>query len=278
MRKSPDSVDTSSLQQIQPTVKPDVASRLKQYCDGVKTINVPKNVSHEVKQQLRKYKSVRSGTHFQCFIADAMLIGCRFSSVPQLHLLQSPGGYRKQLTFDEEPSVRAVPLRKNDSGCTQVIYAQDEGGDEYSRYHLLDTRTGTSTSMAAEDDGKLKNSASPCLSQDGGLLAYATTRRNGKDKDIYFVDLRGRETLERVLADSQLLMRNLPNAPMCSPIGWSASGDSLLVSIWFSASNTRIAMVNLNQGLVSHGQSGMRLLEIHSGLAPIDTAKEYSRP
>ena len=145
--------------------------------------------------------------------------------MPQLHHLvfSGPGQKQQQLTFDDEPSVNAVRLRRGDPDCSEIIYSQDEGGDEYYTYHHLDTRNGVSTPMAGPLDGKLKNSAVPCLSSDGTLLAYSTTRRNGKDNDIYMVDMKSSQSgFQGLLGQSQLLMCNMRNAPNCAPIAWSS--------------------------------------------------------
>ena len=97
------------VQEQSPRKGDSARSRLQPYPDaaGVQTINVPP-VPQEVRETIAAYKCVRTGTHFECWLGDSgMVISTRFGSVPQLHLVQSAGGYRKQLTFDDEPAAHA---------------------------------------------------------------------------------------------------------------------------------------------------------------------------
>lgn len=110
-----------------------------------------------------------------------MLITTRFGATPQLHLLKQPGGARRQLTFSNEP-IGGASWRPG--GGTSFIYSQDTGGGEFFQLHRFDPAEGRSTLLT---DGKSRNTG-PVWSHDGAQLAWTSTRRNGKDNDVWLMD------------------------------------------------------------------------------------------
>ena len=64
------------------------------------------------------------------------------------------------------------------------IYTKDFDGNEMYQMYRYEPRTKTSTLLT---DGKSRN-LYPIWSNSGRWLAYSSTRRNGKDMDVYIVD------------------------------------------------------------------------------------------
>ncbi len=118
----------------------------------------------------------------------AILIATRFANTAQLHRVAMPMGARTQLSFEAEPVNGSYAPRKGD-----VLVAQkDTGGDEYFQlYTLAEGRLRLLT------DGKSRNETN-AWSQDGALLGFSSTRRNGADADLYTVDPRRPETAHMV--------------------------------------------------------------------------------
>ncbi|HEX9500899.1 MAG TPA: hypothetical protein VGA10_04525 [Thermoanaerobaculia bacterium] len=110
-----------------------------------------------------------------------MLITTRFGNTPQLHLVKMPGGARQQLTFFSD-RVLGGGFRPNDPNT--ILFTRDIGGGEFFQLYRFDLRSGDVTLLT---DGKSRNTSSRS-SRDGKWLAYASTRRNGKDTDLYIVD------------------------------------------------------------------------------------------
>ena len=110
-----------------------------------------------------------------------MLLSTRFADSLQLHLVTTPGGARRQLTFFSDPVAGGSyePARGE-----YFVFMQDTGGGEFYqlyRYDLADARAVLLT------DGKSRNSG-PTWATAGGRFAYTSTRRNGKDTDLYVID------------------------------------------------------------------------------------------
>lgn len=79
-----------------------------------------------------------------------MLISTRFADAAQLHLVKSPGGARRELTFLPEP-VNAGSFRPKTGEC--IVFAQDTGGAEAYQLYRYDTATG----RIPLTDGKSRN-------------------------------------------------------------------------------------------------------------------------
>ncbi|MBI2925396.1 MAG: S9 family peptidase [Verrucomicrobia bacterium] len=110
-----------------------------------------------------------------------VLITTRFADSTQLHLVRMPGGARKQLTFFTEP-VAGGSFRPERGDC--LVFSQDTGGGEFYQLYRYDLADGNVTLLT---DGKSRNTGAR-WSRSGHRLAYTSTRRNGKDNDIYVMD------------------------------------------------------------------------------------------
>jgi dipeptidyl aminopeptidase/acylaminoacyl peptidase len=120
-----------------------------------------------------------------------MLIATRFADVAQVHQVKMPGGARSQLTFFKEPA-RSPSYRPKNGDF--FVFSKDIGGNEFFQLFRYDLATGDITLLT---DGKSRNT-DPVWSENGSLLAYGSTRRNGKDVDLYVMDPRDAKTDLRV--------------------------------------------------------------------------------
>jgi dipeptidyl aminopeptidase/acylaminoacyl peptidase len=118
----------------------------------------------------------------------AVLISTRFANVPQLHRVDMPLGARTQISFEAEPVSGSYAPVKGDI----ILVSKDRGGDEYFQLHTL--KDGRLTLLT---DGKSRN-ARGAWSQDGELVAFSSTRRNGVDSDLYVMDPRDPSTARLV--------------------------------------------------------------------------------
>ena len=110
-----------------------------------------------------------------------LLITTRFADSMQLHLVKSPGAARKQLTFLPEP-VGGGRFQPKTGAC--VVFSQDTGGGEFYQLYRYDVADGRITLLT---DGTSRNTGG-AWSDSGKWLAYSSTRRTGKDTDLYIMD------------------------------------------------------------------------------------------
>jgi len=139
-------------------------------------------LSAELKQDVGRYLEFRAAAFNDWHPARReLLITTRFADTAQLHLLKMPGGARRQLTFFNEP-VAGGSFRPKTGEC--LVFAQDTGGGEFYQLYRYDLADGSVTLLT---DGKSRNS-SPVWSHSGRQFAYTSTRRNGRDTDLYLMD------------------------------------------------------------------------------------------
>ncbi|MDQ5846076.1 MAG: S9 family peptidase, partial [Acidobacteriota bacterium] len=110
-----------------------------------------------------------------------MLISTRFGETNQVHLLKMPGGARTQLTFSRE---RAGGASYRPKTGEFFIFNRDVGGNEFFQYYRYDRADGTTTLLT---DGKSRNTGWN-WSNAGDRAVYMSTRRNGKDTDLYIIN------------------------------------------------------------------------------------------
>src|SRR5271156_3883775 len=107
-----------------------------------------------------------------------MLISTRFADTFQIHQVKMPGGARTQLTFYVD-DVRSALYPPN--GGDSFVFSKDIGGGEFYQLYRYDHSTGAVTLLT---DGKSRNTGE-VWSNDGTKIAYSSTRRDGKDVDIW---------------------------------------------------------------------------------------------
>jgi len=148
---------------------------------AIATEGVPP-VPPAITQRLAQFQSARSAS-FEDFGPDgSILIATRFAETSQLHVVPFPGGRREQITFTPEPVSGGVFV----PGTPDVLYTQARGGDENYQVYRLDRKQGRSTLLT---DGKSRNGLGP-LSRAADRVVLSSNRRNGKDTDLYLLDLK----------------------------------------------------------------------------------------
>src|SRR6202161_2347169 len=107
-----------------------------------------------------------------------MLIATRFADTFQIHKVKMPAGARTQLTFyaDDVRSAKYPP-----KGGDSFVFSKDIGGGEFYQLYRYDHASGAVTLLT---DGKSRNTGE-VWSNDGTKIAYSSTRRDGKDVDIW---------------------------------------------------------------------------------------------
>jgi dipeptidyl aminopeptidase/acylaminoacyl peptidase len=167
-----------------------------------------------------------------------MLIGTRFGDTNQLHLVKFPGGARTQLTFFPERAGGGAFRPKTGD---YFVFNRDAGGNEFFQYYRYDVATGDVTLLT---DGKSRNTGSS-FSNGGEWLAYASTRRNGKDNDIYVVNPARPET-------TRLLLQ--VDSGGWSAGDWSPDDRRLLVTEFVSANESYLWSVDFDAAGGAAGQ------------------------
>jgi dipeptidyl aminopeptidase/acylaminoacyl peptidase len=149
--------------------------------DALVTDGIPK-LPVKLAETAGRYAEYRSGLPADWHPARReMLIATRFGNTVQTHLVKMPGGARQQLTFFTEPVYGGSYHPK---GADYFVFSKDMGGGEWYQLFRYDFETGESTMLT---DGKSRNERGP-WSTSGDLIAYSSTRRTGRDSDLWVVN------------------------------------------------------------------------------------------
>ena len=185
------------------------------------------------------YSEARSAGVFGWHPVDrTLLISTRFADTPQVHEVRGPGADRRQLTFFRD-RVAAASYPPKWAGAAPAghsgdffVFARDVGGDEFAQLWRFDRATGKSTLLT---DGKSKNNLGPWDNR-GARIAYTSTRRNGKDTDIYVVDPRD--------PTSDVMVVQVEGGGW-SPLDWSPDDERLLVENYVSVNESQLWEVSI---------------------------------
>jgi dipeptidyl aminopeptidase/acylaminoacyl peptidase len=165
-------------------------------------------------------------------IRREILISTRFGDVPQLHLVATPGAARQQLTFYQD-SVASARFHPN--GGDYILFQKDIGGGEWYQLYRYDLKTGDVTLLT---DGKARNLPGPWSSA-GDQIAYMSTRRNGKDTDLWLMNPSDPKSDHMV-------------APLTGggwePQDWSADDKKILLTEEISINETYLWLVDTTTG------------------------------
>ena len=145
---------------------------------------IPK-IPAEIAEKIGSYTEFRSAGFTSWHpLKREMLVSTRFGDTAQVHRVKSPGGARTQLTFfPDRVAGAAYPPKTADF----FLFSKDKGGDEFRQLYRYDVATGAITLLT--DGGRSQNGGGT-WSTSGERIAYGSTRRNGKDRDVYVMDPR----------------------------------------------------------------------------------------
>ncbi|MBV8215011.1 MAG: S9 family peptidase [Verrucomicrobia bacterium] len=163
---------------------------------------------------------------------DQMLILTRFADTRQVHLVKFPGGDRKQLTFFPD-SIESATFPEEPANY--FVFAKDTGGNEFYQFYRFDLDSGDTTLLT---DGKSRNEYG-LWSHQGRRLAYTSTRRNGKDTDLYLIDDANPAT-DHLLTEA--------DSAGWQPADWSYDNRTLLVRQEISINETNLFLVDTSTG------------------------------
>ena len=113
----------------------------------------------------------------------SILITTRFADTSQVHQVKFPDGARSQLTFFPD---RVLTASYQPTKGDYFLFLKDVGGGEWYQIYRYDLTSGDSTLLT---DGKSRN-LDVVWNHAGDRIAYSSTRRNGKDTDIWMMDPR----------------------------------------------------------------------------------------
>jgi Tol biopolymer transport system component len=162
-----------------------------------------------------------------------MLISTRFGNSNQIHYVKFPGGARTQITFFEEPVGSAIfePVKGE-----YFLFLRDIGGNEFAQIYRYDLSDKKITLLT---DGKKSQNGNIVWSNKGDRIAFASTERNGQDRDIYILDPRNP-------ASKKMVVENTGGG--WGVADWSIDDSKLLLEEYLSINESRLYLVDINSG------------------------------
>lgn len=189
----------------------------------------------DIREKMNQYQNTRSAS-FSDWSADgkSILLSTRFGDVNQLHIIDHAGGARKQITFFKEPVNGGVfiPLPRTQ----RFMYTKDVGGNEFSQLFVFDLANGSYKMIS--DGGRSQNSL-PSFSNSGQQFCVVSTRRNGKDYDLYLYDTQTPDKGKIILQ----------NGGSWSVADWSPDDKKMVVELYISANRSEIYLLDIATGL-----------------------------
>jgi dipeptidyl aminopeptidase/acylaminoacyl peptidase len=201
--------------------------------DGNVVLEDVPEVPESLRAQLNRYLNTRrAGFADWVGEGEGLYITTRFGDVSQLHRVDAPGGARHQLTFFDEP-IGGIVRRPGDA---TLIFSMDAGGNEFAQLFRLDPASGEHRMLT---DGESRN-GSAVWNRDGSLLAFQSTRRDGRSNDVWLMEADRPETA-RVVVEA-------PDGAWWAPMDFSADGRWLLIAQYVSITDSRIHRLDLDTG------------------------------
>ncbi len=191
-------------------------------------------IPSRIVERMNQYQNVRSAGFVDWDPSgEGMLIATRFAETTQLHYVARPDGARRQLTFFPEPVSYATfcpdPTRQ------LYLLVKDTGGNEFYQIHAADRRSGRFHLLT---DGKSRHEFN-VWNKKGSRFIFTSTRRNGKDNDLYLAET------ERP-NDAKLL---LTVEGTWSALDWSDDDRYVLLGEYLSVTESRHYLLEVETGI-----------------------------
>lgn len=184
----------------------------------------------DIPLQLAPWLEVRSAS-FQDFLPDGgVLISTRFGNAAQLHRVDRPLAAREQLTFATEPVASARV-----QGAS-IVFSRDAGGNENAQLWQLGLRGGEAQRLT---DGRSRHGGA-LGSPDGKQLVFFGNARNGRDQDIYILEMGGGAPRLLIAAQGQTWQ----------PLDWSRDGSRLLLRNFISVTESQLFVAEVGTGAI----------------------------
>jgi dipeptidyl aminopeptidase/acylaminoacyl peptidase len=188
-----------------------------------------------VAARMRQYLNARGAALLDWHPSgEGMLIATRFGDTTQVHHVARPGGARTQLTFFDEPVTEASWLRRRPQAG--FVFRMDQGGGEFYQYYAYDLGRGAHRLLT---DGKSRNEGW-LPSYAGDRAAFLSTKRNGRDYDLYLASDDGA---------SVRLLREL--AGQWHVLDWSPDDAALVVRHYVSIVDSTLHVIDTKSGALT---------------------------
>jgi dipeptidyl aminopeptidase/acylaminoacyl peptidase len=184
--------------------------------------------------ELNRYTNVRGAGFVEWHpVKREILMTTRFGNTNQLHYLRMPMGARKQLTFFEEP-VGDATFEPNEG--RYFVFNRDAGGNEFGQLYRYDLSDGNITLLT---DGKRSQNGGVSWNNKGDKFAYASTKRNGADRDIY--------TMDPLNPSSEKLIFEAKGGGF-GMNDWAPDDNSVIIGEGISVNESRLWLIDLKTG------------------------------
>lgn len=194
--------------------------------------NIPE-IPAEVTERLEQYQNTRSAGLASWLHDGGMLISTRFGDTNQIHRVAAPLAMREQLTFFKEPVSGAAV--SPDPSLNGFVYTRDAGGNEFFQLYWFDFVSGESRLLS---DGASRNTGAN-WSNRGDRFVYSSTRRDGRNYDIYLATLDGDHTSHQQVFTGEGLW---------IAMDWSPDDSRLLLINYRSINDSEVHILDLESG------------------------------
>ncbi len=190
-------------------------------------------VPDELVERLNQYQNIRTASFAGWHpTRRAVLVSTRFGETNQLHIVEQPGGARRQVTFLRERVLGGEFCPQAD--C--LVLSSDVGGAENYQLFRADLATGR---LQLITDGKFRNS-SFLWNSAGTRVAYISNKRNGRDFDVYLMDPQNPESEKLVLEGKGYWV----------PVDFSPDDSRVVILQYISINESYLHLLNLADGAV----------------------------
>jgi dipeptidyl aminopeptidase/acylaminoacyl peptidase len=217
-------------------------------------------IPKELANQVKKYAESRGASLAEIHpTKNEIIISTRFGSTAQFHRVSQPMGARTQITFFDEPVSGASyePVKGE-----YLVYSKDIGGNEFGQLYKLDLKTLQSTLLT---DGGRSQNGGVTWRKDGTGFYYSSTKRNGGDRDIYYMDPLNPKS-------DKLILQVKGGGWGISDI--STDGQKLLIGEYVSANESHIWLLETTTGKLSEVTDRKSTGIIQSGASFSDATDE----
>lgn len=196
--------------------------------------NIPE-IPASLIDKTNQYQNIRSAS-FINYAPDgkSILMSTRFGEASQLHIIDHAGGARKQITFFKDAVSSATFFPEQN----KFVFVKDSGGNEFTQLYSFNLTNGNHELIS--DGGRSQNSL-PNWSNGGKQFTIVSTKRNGKDYDIYLGNI-------NTPAETKMI---LSKGGSWSAGDWSPDDKKLIVRNGISATKSFMHIMDIETGMLT---------------------------